>query len=335
MKEVKIILSLCLVSVLFFLTYIFFESPKNVTTFRRYTSPDYKINKSIIEVLNENNDANEENLEKEVIKTVLNIIGYEKWNEFVDYVSMDIYYANLVPNFPDQLILSLNLSKDSGVVVIFDEVENNYIFNNKIENLSPIDNINVINHPTEDTVFLAIYQIIDESLGAFFRENFVQIYKYDKPDFNIVWEKTMFYEEILKENWIDIEAPDTNWTMVIEQTEIDFNFTESIKINTITSLKKYEAKSKNTPEKDDFSLKEEKLYTRPYYWNDEYNTFVLGELTKDVFLSNVAILDDMEERQEWLFGITNPYYRLSTSNKETLYLPKSKFSKLFSNILEN
>jgi len=121
----------------------------------------------------------------------------------------------------------------------------------------------------------------------------------------------------------------------VNEKEIDFNFTDSMKINTITSLKKYEAKTKNTPKKEDFLLKEEKSYTRPYYWSDEYNTFVLGELTKDVFISNAAILDDMDNRQEWLFGITNPYYKLSTLNKEIIYLPKSKFNKLLNGIIKN
>jgi len=335
MRKIKIVICFCLICILFFVTYIFFESPKNITTFKRYSSPTYKINKSLIETLYKNDDITNDDIENQVIKSVLDIIEYHKWNEFLDYIDMNIYYSNLIPNSSKQLILSLNLSKDSGVAVIFDEVDDNYIFRSKIENLAPIENIQLIKHPTENKDFIAIYQIIDESLGAFFRENFVQIYKYTEEDFNLVWEKTLFYEEIFNEKWINVESRDTDWTMVIEETEIDFNFTNSIEINTITSLKKYEAQSKATPHKNDFLLKEEKSYTRPYYWSDKYNTFVLGEVTKDVFISNVAILDDMENRQEWLFGIINQYYKVSTINDELIYLPKSKFKKLFESTLIN
>jgi len=327
MRKIRVIISVCLISILFFFTYTFFESPSNISTFRRYTSPTYKINKSLIETLHQDDDV-----KKQVIISVLDIIEYDKWNEFLNYININTYNANVIANSSQQLILSLNLSKDSGVAVIFDEVGDDYIFRTKIENLSPIQNIQSIKHPTQNNDFIAIYQIIDESLGAFFRENFVQIYRYSGSDLNLVWEKTLFYEEIFKQNWINLESPETDWTMVVEETEIDFNFTNSVKINTITSFKKYEAQSKNTPKKNDFLLKEEKSYTKPYYWSEEYKTFVLGELTRDTFISDVAILDDMDNRQEWLFGITNPYYRVSTRKGEIIYLPKSKFGKLFESI---
>lgn len=329
MSKFKIIISFCLITVLFFVTYIFFQSTKNVTTFKRYTSPTYKINKSLIEKLYENDNILEDDIEKQIIKSVLDMIEYDKWNEFLDYIDMNIYFANLSHNPSEQLILSLNLSKDSGVVVIFDRIEDKYIFNSKIENLAPIENIKSIKHPVENIDFLAIYQIIDESLGAFFREQFVQVYKYAESDFNPVWRKTLFYEEVFNESWVNLESSETDWTMVIEETEIDFDFADSAQINTITSFKKYEAQSEDAPPKGDFFLKDEKSYTRSYYWSNKYNTFILGELTKDVFISNVAILDDIESREELLFSISNPYYKIATANGEFIYLPKSKFSKLF------
>ncbi|MBU5675643.1 hypothetical protein KQI88_04370 [Alkaliphilus sp. MSJ-5] len=333
MRKIKFVLSFCLISILFFLTYNFFQSPKAISVFRMYASPTYTIDKSLIKALHEDDTPMKDDIEKKIIISILDIINYDKWKDFLDYIDIEIYYGNLIPDTSQQLIVSLNLSKDLGVTVIFNEIENKYIFCNKIENLAPIENIKLIKHPTENKDLIVIYQIVDERLGAFFRENFIQIYDYKESSFNLVLEKTLFYEEVFKENWINLEAPDTNWTMVVEETEIDFDYTNSVKINTITSFKKYNAQSKNTPQKNDFLLKEEKSYVRSYYWSDQYNTFILGELTKDVFISNIAILEDMENMREWLFGITNPYYKVSTANRELIYLPKSKFSKLLESTL--
>lgn len=333
MKSIKFILSFSLILILFFLTSIFFESPKSVATFKRYSSPMYKLDKSLIDTLSKDSNSSNGDAEKKLISSVLDIIQYDKWQDFIDYIDVKIYYGNVIPNSYEELILSLNLSKDLGVIVIFEKVNDSYIFHSKIENLAPIENIQLINPPTKNEDLLLVYQVLDEKLGAFFYENFVQIYNYKDSSFNIVWEKTIFFEEIYKENWLNINSSNTEWTMVIEESEIDFDYTNPLKINTLTSLKKYKAHSENIPEKNSFSLNKDTSYNRSYYWDNKYNSFILGELTKDVFISNVAILEDMETRQEWIFGIVNPYYKVCTTNGEILYLPKSKFNGLFRDIL--
>lgn len=293
MKNIKFIISFCLILILFFITSNFFESPKNIATFKRYSSPTYKINKSLIKTLDNDSDS-----KKQIIDLVLNIIKYNKWQDYKDYIDIEVYYGNVIPNLSEQLILTLNLSKDLGVIAIFEEINDNYIFHSKIDNLAPIKKLTFINHPTKHKDLMLVYQILNERLGALFYENFIQIYDYDDLNFNIVWEKVILREEIYKENWLNVNASDTEWTMIIEESQIDFDYKNPLKINTITSLKKYKAQSKIAPSKNDFFLTEEISHDKIYYWSEQYNMFVLGELTGD---------------------------------NEIIYLPKSKFNTLFEN----
>lgn len=249
MKQVKIILRISFVAILFFLIHIFFKAPSNITTFRRYSSPVYKIDKSLVEDFYKGHPMEQDHLKQEIISSVLDMIEYGKWKDFLDCIQMNMYRYKVLNNESEQLILSLNLSKDIGVAVLFEEVGHGYIFHSKIDDLSPIESIGIIPHPAQDKNLMAIYQKIDESLGSFFRENFVQIYEYTGSTFNLVWEQTISYEEIYKESWIDLQAPDNAWIMVTEDTNMDFDASDPGKVNTTTSFKKYITQSETTPQK--------------------------------------------------------------------------------------
>ena len=284
MKNIKFIMSFCPVLILFFLTLNFFESPKNIATFKRYSSPIYKINKSLLKSSDKNSESYDSDSKKQVIDSVLNIIKYNKWQDYRDYIDMEMYYGCIIPDLSEQLILALNLSKDLGVIVIFEKINDDYIFHSKIENLSPIEKIKFIEHPAENKKLMVVYQISDEKLGAFSYRHHMQIFDCDSQNFNVVLEKTISGEEIYKENWVDMNASDLEWIMIVEESQINFDHKNTSEINTVTSVKKYRAKSEMIPSKDSFSLIEEKSYKNVYYWSEKYNTFVPDKSDKDVFI---------------------------------------------------
>ncbi len=286
MKNIRFIISFCLALILFFLTFNFFESPKNIATFKRYSSPIYKINSSLLKSSDKNSESHDNDSKKQVIDSILNIIKYNKWKDYKDYIDMEMYYGCIIPDLSEQLILALNLSKDLGVIVIFEKINDDYIFHSKIENLSPIEKIKFIEHPAENKKLMVVYQISDEKLGAFSYRHHMQIFDCDEQNFNIVLEKTILGEEIYKENWVDMNASGLEWIMVIEESQINFDHKNTSEIDTVTSVKKYRAQSEMTPSKDNFSLVEEKSYKNVYCWSEKYNTFISDESAKDVFIRN-------------------------------------------------
>ena len=294
MKNIKFIISFCPILILFFLTFNFFESPKNIATFKRYGSPIYKIKSSLLKSSDKNSESYDNDSKKQVIDSVLNIIKYNKWQDYRDYIDIQMYYDYIIPDLPEQLILALNLSKDLGVIVIFEEINGNYIFHSKIENLSPIEKIKFIEHPAKNKKLMMVYQISDEKLGAFSYRHYMQIFDCDSQNSNVVLEKTISGEEIYKENWVDINASDLEWIMVIEESQVNFDYKNTSEINTVTSVKKYRAKSEMIPLKDSFSLIEEKSYKNVYCWSEKYNTFVSDKSAKDVLSGIITSIKQYE-----------------------------------------
>ncbi|AKL95842.1 hypothetical protein CACET_c23960 [Clostridium aceticum] len=322
------------VTLLSFCSYNFFQSPKTVATFQSYSSPSHKIDKSLIELSKSDDASVRKEAEKNLIRTTLTVLGYEKWQEFIDYIDISIYTEEVLPSASEQLIVALDLSKDLAVIVVFDAVGNEYIFHSKIEGLVPVNKIEFLSNPSYDYKMMAIYQTLDERIGGSFFEEFLEIYLYDKDEFISTWKKPLYYEEIYKEVWIDPSAREDLWNKVIEETVIDFIQDHPLKINTFTTMEKHTTYSSAYPSTEKFALVHRDSYKNSYYWKDAFNTFILGEVSKEVFLSNVALLEDMENSRESLFNISNKNYKVVNSKGEVLYLPKSKFQSMFQSFLE-
>ncbi|SET42130.1 hypothetical protein SAMN05660297_02356 [Natronincola peptidivorans] len=328
------VLFFCFILLTFFYTYQFFQRPESIATFQSYTSPALKINKELINAYHSDDLDVKAEAEGQIIKTTLSTIYYEKWQEFIEYIELQLYEENLLPQASQQLVVALNLSKDLAVVVVFDAVADDYIYHSKIENIVPVNKIEFITNPSHSYKSMLIYQTLDEKFGSFFYEEFLQVYLYLSNGFRNIWHKTLYYEEIYKEIWVDPKADENLWNKVIEETIIDFIQDDPLTIKTFTTLEKYTTRSPQYPDKDSFTLLHTDDYKRSYYWSNQFNTFILGEVNKDVFLSDVALLEDMESSREALFGISNSNYKIITSKGEVLYLSKNKFQAMFQSFLE-
>jgi len=319
----------------FFSTYAFFQSETTLRTFKQFSSPHLKIDQALLSRYYDEDEDIKKTAEKELINIILKGIDYGRWVEFVDYIQLQVYKGQVLPSSSNQLIFVLNLSKDVAVVGIYDEVGDDFVFHSKIESLAPVEKIELIQIDTSPQEGLVIYQALDERFGAFFYEEFLDIYYYVSEEFKPVWHSTLYFEEVYKEIWIDPNSDDTLWNRVVTETVLDFVSTEPFKINSITSTKKYITKSKETPSKEDFTkIIFDQSTKDSYYWSPKYNHFILGELTKDVFLSEAALLEDLTTGRESLYGIDNKNYKIITSKGELIYLPKNKFKGMFQNKIE-
>ncbi|MBM7615777.1 hypothetical protein [Alkaliphilus hydrothermalis] len=316
----------------FFSTYAFFQSEATIKTFKQFSSPQYKINKALLDRYYHQDEDIKKSAEKELISIILKGIEYERWQEFVDYIQLQAYKGEVLPTTSEQMIFVLNLSKDVAVVGIYNAVGEDFVYHSKIEGLAPVEKIELIQIDDSPHKSLVIYQALDERFGAFFYEEFLDIYYHVADEFKPVWHSTLYFEEVYKETWIDPDSDDTLWNRIVTETVLDFVPTEPFKINSITSTKKYTTKSKETPSKEDFTKIIFDQSTQDFfYWSPKYNHFILGELTTDVFLSEAALLEDLTTGREILYGIDNKSYKIITSKGELIYLPKNKFKGMFQN----
>ncbi|SHG88971.1 hypothetical protein [Tepidibacter thalassicus] len=213
-----------------------------------------------------------ENLKKEIIKNILNATGYEKWNEYIDYIDLKIYKGNIIPNNKEDIIFVLNLSKDNALIAIYeDSLNNKYFYKTKITNLVPVKKISFFKN------FLVVEQILDERLGAFFVDNFIEIFYYDDNLFKSVFKKSIYYDEIYKNIWVNKNAPHDEWIKNVEKSSIDYLEEDIPKILSITNIIKYKAKSPNIPNPDEFKEINKKTQKELYVWDENEKIFKLKE----------------------------------------------------------
>lgn len=333
-KILSIISLIFIFFLILFYTYCFLQKSFIIEVFKSYTSTSSKIDKDLINQLYHNNTEISTAAEKEIIKITLTAIGYEKWQEYVEHIQLKIYTEEVLPTNNKNLIVALNLSKDLAVVAIFEDSSKEYVFYDKIENLLPINNLEFLTTTPPSNKMLLIYQTLDEKLGAYLHKEILQIYQYSPENFKIAWEKTLSYEEIYKETWIDPKADINLWNKIIEKTTIDFVEGNPNKINTSTVLEKHISTSSKFPSAEDFALIQIENFEHSYQWNEKYNRFVLGIIAKEVFLSEIALLEDMTKEHAKFYGIMNNNFKVINSKNEILYLPKNQFETMFKSLLE-
>lgn len=333
MKIIKACI-LFLLTLLSFFTFMFFDNNEAITTLKLYTSPSLQIDMTLLEAYEKGDMEGKRSAELEIIQATLKNLKYDKWEEYTEYMELQLYKGQVLPNNYSQLLVAINLSKDQGVLAIYNFINDSYIYSTSITDLSAIEGIQLIPYGEVKYEYVVINQVLDERLGAFFFNKYMEIYLYIEDGFKKVWNSSTYYEETYKEVWINPNADETIWNRVQEESLIDFVFGTPLRINTITSYKKMMANSKEMPKPSEFKVTDENTYRYSYYWHDGYNSFIMAELTQDVFITRAALVEDMEKSRETLYGILNKNYKLITPKGEIIYLPKEKFKGLFKNLLE-
>ncbi len=313
---------------------IFFSTEATVKTFRHYVSLDYKISLELLNQYMSGEPEEKQQAEVEIITAILKTLEYDSWQDFIEYIEFKHYVEVIKPDSPPQLITVLNLSKDVSVIAIYKLVGDSYVFDDKIEGLVYIDGLEFIALETQSQHAMVIHQTLDEKLGGFFIEKYIEIYYYLENDFKNVWYKTLYYEEIYRDSWVNSQGSEEQWNRVVEETALDFISQEPFKINSISTHSQYQANAKKFPEPEQFSLTQSDSYQQSYQWSSIYQTFIIGEVNQEVFLTRAALLEDMERSVEYLYGIKNQNYKMMTTRGEIFYLSKNKFKGILQIIIE-
>jgi len=262
--------------------------------------------------------------EAELKKICLNHLEYTNWRDYLEYIDLKIYKGNILPNNSKELIVALNLSKDLAVACIFKDDGESYNFAQRIENLLPIDTIKFIKIPDKEYEFLIPYQVADERLGAYYYENFLEVYMYNNDFFEEKLKETIFYEEIYRSIWVDDSAPEKEWTKnTIKNNIIFIDKNSKLYIDVSGAKNKYIAYGDNTiPKSSDFKVSDSNSYSYKYFWNKEHEKFSRKE---DIVTFNnipVFIIGDSETDNKNLCGFSKNKYKLMTSSDRILYIDK-------------
>ncbi|QEK12391.1 hypothetical protein FQB35_08380 [Crassaminicella thermophila] len=300
----------------------FLNNNHYITTFKSYIVSELKISNELLK----NYLSDDQNLRKEasksIILTTLKNLNYEQWIEYIDYINLLLFKSNVLPSNNDELIVALNLSKDLAVVAIYTPINGEYVFTSKIENLLPIQNIRFLQAPGLDYNFIITDQLLDEKLGAFFLEEFIEIFLYLDEDFKSVWKKTKYKDEIYNASWLNPKAPNNEWIKIIENNDIKFKKNNTVNIDVFINRQKFKAFKKIFPIDEDFKLEKEIIAHENYYWSPKYERFIMNEGIIKNSTTPIAIIDDTKHWLEAFLGFHSNNYKIITKDKKIYYINK-------------
>ena len=208
---ISLLLSLSFFVSLFIFAYVVPLTPPSASAFQDHSigsNYNFITDELLLKYYSTNSQLSSQ-AKHQIIKTALANLNYSHWDEFANTIEIHIFREQILPSNSKQLIVALNLSKDLAVIAVFDKKRTNYVLHSKIENLVPINNIYFYTYPSKNYKFMAISQILDERVGAFTFEEFLEIFFLQNESFKKVWRKSLYSEEIYKKIWIDPNASAT------------------------------------------------------------------------------------------------------------------------------
>lgn len=316
-----IILMLFLVCLLSFKLY--YSSITSNLVFIQIGAIDNILSKKLVDNYFSEDDNIKESTKNSIKKIVLKDLEYENWLNYMEFIDINLYPFDIIYDNAEDLIISINLSKDQGVIGIYRQYEDRYILANKIKDLTKINNISAIRVEPSKKAFIVTNEILDEMVGAYFTDNYMRVFSEINGNFVEVFRQSVDYSAYYFEKWSDSEIPNPKWYKVTENSVVD-NITverNNIIINVAKTLSKYEAlNSSNSSIPSDFKLIEKDSYDVKLVWSDLYSSFIMSEgkiISQNV---DVGILEDTTQTVDYLLNLTGKYYKVIDKNERILYV---------------
>lgn len=323
-------LSLILCSLILVLTIFsfntFYQDQAAVRTFRNHVARDRKLTNQTIQQYLNGSENERENARNLLIHTALKNINYKKWLDYQEYIELLLYTADILPSSGEELIIVLNLSKDLAVAAVYQSLNQEYIFIHSLENLLPVEKIEFFLIPDLDYQTLNIYQILDERLGAYMFEKFVESYGWINGRWQSLWKKTVYMEEIYNQQWINPQSSTDQWVKIVEDNEIRFLQQLNPQIHVTIKRSKLTAVKKQLPMPEDFQLQERVQAQEIYHWSANFQRYILKEGTLEECTTPVAIIQDLENSVASYLGFISKVYKVSYLDGKTGYIHKDRIS---------
>ena len=303
----------------------FYQDHSAVTTFKNHVVHQRKLTPEILHHYFHGSRSEKENAQNLIITTTLKNLNYEKWLDYREYIELQLYTGNVMPNDEEELIVVLNLSKDLAAIAIYRPVTQEFIFSHSLEDLLPIEKIEFFEVPDLGYHTLNVFQILDERLGAYILERYVESYALIKENWEILWKKTIYLEEIYNQQWINPQASKDQWIKIIENNDIRFLQQDVPEIHVTVNRSKLSAMKDHFPLPEDFHLEESTQTQEAYYWSSRYQRYVQKEGTLKECTTPVAIIGDLETGLEAYLGFSTPYYRAAYLDGKVILIRKESF----------
>ena len=285
------------------------------------------LNENLVKKYFSTNEEAKKQAEKRIKEIVIKDLGYSDWTEYMDYIEISLYPIDIIGDKKKELIIAVNLSKNLGTIAIYKTNNGGYELANKIENLTSIKSVSVKRNDTSDKRFLMVEEILDESIGAYFTDNFIRLFTEIDNEFKEVFRQSLNYEAFYYEKWIDPSKEKPKWFKLNEKSVVDYMYNVDNHISLLVSktIEKSEAKDNADhaiPKK--FKKVEESFFEIKYIWSEKYSSFILGEGEIVSSGEKVGILEDTSKTADYLLKLGDKYYKVINKNMVIKYIKENE-----------
>lgn len=321
-KKILLIIILCFLSVSIFALNQFFIDSQSIATFKNLVVSELKIPLSVLNDYKSQEEELSQEASNAIKTTTLKNLGYEHWLDYLDYIELNVYQANVTEDAKEELIVAVNLSKDLAAMAVYSPINQEYVYKAAIKDLLPIKKLSFIKVPNEDFNFLVTEQLLDERFGAFFIDQFLEIYLFENDGFTSVFKKSKYLQEVYNLKWIDPSASNDQWVKIIENNAIDFEENKGLNIEVSISREKLTAQNQFMPKESEYKTVEKIATTEIYYWSPKFSHFIIFEGIDKKSTAAVAVIEDTASWKEHLLGLRSNNYRIKTVSGEIIFQGK-------------
>lgn len=305
--------------------FIFSLNHTRIETIKHILKP-LKLNESIIDnYFSDNIDKKSESI-KQIKEIVLADLGYEDWMDYSEYMNILVFPNDINNNEEMDVIIALNLSKDSGIIAIYEKSENSYDLKDSIKELAYIEYLSILNY--NNKTYLITEEIIDEKLGGYFYDESINVY-YKDEIYKKVFQESKSYESYFYEGWKKEDIKNPLWYKLIENNIIDISpEKENLNIYVDKKLRVYKSEESSTSIPSNFIPIEERDLSIKYYWDDNYKYFIQQEGKLIDSGEIVGIISISEQNVDSYLNNNDIIYRIVDANGNIKYESSDKISVL-------
>ena len=242
-----------------------------------------------------NNITNREVMEK-IADVMLKDAGREGDVSPEDVVKIDVLYGDFTGEGKKQAVISADFGPRYTIVSVYEDNNGKYRFVGEVGVFTDTADLRVVSLQNKNRDAIFINEILNEKIGAFEKleydkgyiwadesQKFVNIFNYPvriRADWNMTWSTS------------STEAP-SQWERVTQTTK---SILENGNNPVIRSrfhqeyLTSSDTNALNIPLDNTYTLVRERDIERNFYWNDDWNAFIIDEMIENSTGEKVAVL---------------------------------------------
>lgn len=287
-----------------------------------------ELNSNILNQYENINTIEDNNLKTKIIENIFNNIGRAERTPIAETTILTVMYGDVIGDKQEDAIFIVKMNSKNTIVAVYEKNNDTYKYSALVDDFFDIKAIQVVPIENQKNIIL-IREHADQMLGAYEDSIFLRAYKWDNSKFQLVLNVLENYKAYWNELWDNNKAKEeAHWLVIKQNVKVNW---KNNKYNTLYVKQKqmYEQSNQTNivdiPIETDFQSIKQRDILQIYYWNSQWQHFILGEGKEIKSGKKVAILEDMSQSAFSLFQ-SNEKYRVKYSDGTIGFIEKNNFT---------